>query len=109
MGNVYGYIRVSTKGQKEERQLAGEKYAIELMLPYDNIHLFSFFTEHDMICDLDNYKDIAHYGENINSRILRWMKAGEHELTEENYEAYCEEMKDFYMNYDYDRLFESCG
>ena len=106
--SIYDWDSLNQAGTLK-RQLAGEKYAIELMLPYDNIHLFSFFTEHDMICDLDNYKDIAHYGENINSRILRWMKAGEHELTEENYEAYCEEMKDFYMNYDYDRLFESCG
>ena len=69
-------------------------------------HLFSFFTEYNMICNLDNYKDILHYGEEINSQVLRWMKEGSHELTRENYEEYCSQMKAFYCNYDYDRLFE---
>lgn len=87
------------------RQLAAEKYAIELMLPYDNIHLFSFFTEYDMICNADNYKDTMHYSEDINSQILVWMHEGIHELTPNNYESYCEEMNAFYTNYDYDGLF----
>lgn len=89
-----------------ERQLAAEKYTIELLLEYDNVHLFSFFTEYDMVCDLDNYMDNTHYGEDINSQILVWMSEGIHELTKENYLEYCDEMYDFYMNYDYDALFE---
>lgn len=43
------------------RQLDAEKYAIELMLQYNNIHLFSFNDEFEIICDLDNYKDAGHY------------------------------------------------
>lgn len=77
------------------------------MLQVDNIHLFSFFTEHEMICNLDNYKDILHYGEEINSQILMWMKEGSHELTRENYKEYCKQMKEFYGNYEYDSLFTS--
>lgn len=89
-----------------ERQLEGEKYAIELLLKYDNIHLFSFFTEYDVICNVDNYKDPRHYREEINSQMLRWMKEGKYELTSENYEEYCEQMKAFYLYYDYDSMFE---
>ena len=89
-----------------EKQLEAEKYVIELLLLHDNIHLFSFFTEFDMICNLDNYKDIAHYGENVNSQILLWMLEGKHEITRENYQEYCQVMKNFYTNYDYDALFE---
>ena len=87
--------------------LEAERYAISLLLQQENIHLFSFFTEFDMICDLNNYKDVQHYSEEINSQILRWMKEGKHELTPENYEAYCAEMRAFYLNYDYDALFEN--
>lgn len=36
MGNVYGYIRVSTKGQKEERQLAAMG---ELLIPARNLFI----------------------------------------------------------------------
>lgn len=89
-----------------ERQLEAEKYVIELLLKCDNIHLFSFFTEYDMICDLDIYKDLRHYREEINSQMLLWMKEGIHELTRDNYEEYCRQMWEFYTNYDYDSLFE---
>ena len=89
-----------------ERQLDAEKYAIELLLEYDNIHLFSFFTEYDVICNLGNYMDIFHYSGAINSQILVWMSEGTHELTKENYLEYCEEEYNFYVNYDYDALFQ---
>lgn len=89
-----------------ERQLEAEKYMIELLLQHENIHIFSFFTEYGMICDLNNYKDIAHYSENINSQILHWMNQGIHELTNENYKKYCESVQKFYKNYNYDSLFE---
>lgn len=34
-----------------------------------------------------------------------WMHDGVGELTENNYEAYCAEMREFYLNYDYDALY----
>lgn len=89
-----------------QRQLEAEKYIIELLLPHENIHLFSFYTEYDTICNLDNYKDVAHHSGEVNSRILRWISEGKNELTCDNYEDYCREVWDFYMNYDYDALFE---
>ena len=89
-----------------EKQLAEEKYVIELLLEYDNVHLFSFLNEYDIVCNIDNYMDVWHYNEDINSQLLVWMSEGEHELTKDNYLEYCEEMHDFYMNYDYDALFE---
>ena len=88
-----------------EWQLLAEKYAIELLLECENVHLFSFSTEFEMICDLDNYADDSHYSEEINSRILEWMRDGTHELTRENYMDYWEEEYDFYMNYDYEGRF----
>lgn len=89
-----------------ERQMEAEKYTIELLLKHENIHLFSFFTEYGMICDLNNYKDIAHYSEDVNSQILSWIDKGKYKLTEENYKEYCESVRKFYMDYDYDSLFE---
>ena len=89
-----------------EKQLKAERFFIEKLLACDNIHVFSFFTEYDTICNLDNYKDIAHHSGALNSQILEWMKESRGELTYDNYEEYCEEEWDFYMNYDYDALFE---
>lgn len=82
------------------------KIAAELLLECENIHLYAFYDEYDIVCNLDNYKDIAHYSENINEQILEWMANGEHELTKENIEQYFVDTENFYMNYDYDSLFQ---
>ncbi|MBE5892789.1 MAG: hypothetical protein E7286_05345 [Lachnospiraceae bacterium] len=100
------YFDYCNRNGELERQLQAEKYFIEKLLEYENIRLFSFYTEYDMICDLNNYKDIAHHRGEVNSRILEWMQAGEYELTADNYEEYCTREWDFYMNYEYDALFQ---
>lgn len=102
--SIYYWDSVNQAGTLS-KMLTAEKEAIELLLPYENIRLFSFFDEFEMICNPDNYKDPVHYGEWINSQILLWMQTGEHELTEENYQEYCERVYEFYMHYDYEGLF----
>lgn len=88
------------------RRIAMEQYAIEKLLPYDNVRLFSFFNNYNLICDLNNYIDEVHYVGNVASDVLYWMKQGKYELTEENYKEYISEITAFYSNYDYDIIFE---
>lgn len=87
-----------------ERHFEAEKLAIEELLQYPNIKLYSFCDDFDLVCSLDQYRDYLHYGEEVNSRILVWMKNGEHLLTQDNYEEYLEKVQDFYRAYDYDAL-----
>ena len=89
-----------------QRWIAAEKYAIELMLECDNIHLFSFNNEFDVTTNLDNYSDECHHGDWINSQILGWMYSGTDELTKDNYEEYINVELDFYTTYNYKGLFE---
>ncbi len=89
-----------------DRWLASEKYAIELMLECDNIHLYSFNNEFDVTSDLNNYSDECHHGDWINSMILGCIYSDTDELTKENYEEYCAVEKEFYTNFDYDSLLE---
>lgn len=81
---------------KLERQLEAEKYIIELILEHPNIHLFSFNNRTDITMDLNNYKDAPHYGQWINSLILKWMHDGKYQLTKENYQNYLEEERSHY-------------
>ena len=90
-----------------DRFIAAEEYAISLMLECDNIHLYSFNTEFDMTCDLDNYSDECHHGDWINSQILGWLYSGTDELTKDNYEEYIQVEREFYNNYDYESLLGS--
>lgn len=82
-----------------------EQRAIEQMLQCDNIKLFSFSDDFKMICNLDNYKDINHYGDWISTEILRRMSNNEGLLTKENYLDYINRIRDFYNSYDYESLY----
>lgn len=88
------------------RWIQAEQYAIELMLECDNIHLYSFNNEFDMVTNLDNYRDECHHGDWINSQILAWMYAGTDELTKENYQDYINEELNYYLSFDYNSLFD---
>lgn len=83
-----------------------ERCAIEEMLSVPNIKIFSFSNNFDLTCNLDNYKDQAHYSEEINSAMLNWMLKDEYLLTTENYEAYLSEIREFYTSYDYDTIYQ---
>lgn len=89
-----------------ETILEGEKMITERLLDYDYVHIFSFLDAHEVIENLNNYKDRAHYSPAVNSFILNSMKEGKHELTKENYEVYYRTMYSYYDNYDYDSLFQ---
>ena len=80
------------------RQLEAEEYVIELILEHPNIHLHSFNNDTAMITDLNNYKDTIHYGEWVNSAMLRWMRDGAGLLTKENYQDYLRAERAFYSN-----------
>lgn len=86
------------------RQLEGEQYLIELLLPHRNIHLFSFNTLPEITTDLNNYKDTLHYADWVNRLILRSMHDGEHRLTPENYRDYLAQERALYTTFDYESL-----
>lgn len=86
------------------RQIEGEKIVIEEILKHDNIKLYSFNCLTEIVTDLNNYKDIWHYGEWINSLLLRYMYEGKCLLTQDNYEEYLESELRIYSTYDYNRL-----
>lgn len=88
------------------KQLEAEKIMIEMILEVPNIELYSFFNNYELITDLDNYTDAGHYSYKINDKILEWISQRKYRLTKDNYEDYLESNKEFYLNYDYDKIFE---
>lgn len=88
------------------KHLYGEKMVIESIIDFDNVHLFSFSNDFALTTNLDNYKDVAHYGENVNSYILKNMFEGKYRLTKHNYENYQKQIKEYYLNYNYDEIYK---
>lgn len=82
------------------------EYVIEMLVEIDNINLYSFINEYDIICNPDIYRDQAHYNEKINSQMLMWMKEGHDLLTKDNYKEYMKKVRKFYTEYNYEKLFE---
>lgn len=88
-----------------EKRFEAEKIAIDLMLKEPNLKLYSFNNVADITCDLNNYMDSMHYGEWVNSAILRCMKDGTGLLTKDNAESYLQEERKLYETFDYNTLF----
>lgn len=82
-------------------QLEAEEMVTDLLLSYDNVRLFSFFENTDLICNLDNYRDKEHYISDINSYLLEQMSRGGYEITAENQEEHMDFMRRFYLHFDY--------
>lgn len=85
-------------------KLTEEAIAVRLIVQCDNIHLFSFNEREDWISNLDNYKDTVHYNEQINAEMLKLMSEDKFRITKENAEDYIKFERDFFLNYDYNRI-----
>ena len=99
--SIYYFDSLNQEGSLE-KSLELHEYALQLMLDVPNIRLFSFMDMYSVTDDLDNYKDMYHYGEWVNAEMLNCMKNDEHRLTADNFERYCADVRDHYLNYDYD-------
>ncbi len=79
----------------------------KLILEVENIKLFSFEQDREIITNLDNYKDQAHYSEEINELMLEYMSRDEYLLTEENYLEILQADREFLQSYDYESIYSS--
>lgn len=103
--NICYWDGVYREGQIEY-VLEAERVAMEEMFQCANIRIFAFDNNFDLVCDLDNYCDRIHYSPAINSAILKWIKNGEYELTNDNYIEHVNSMSVFYKTYDFDAIYE---
>ena len=86
------------------KQIEAEKLAVEQILPYKNIKLFSFNNLTEITTNINHYKDKTHYAPWVNSLMLEYMHDGKCELTYDNYEAYLDRELEFYTTFDYASL-----
>lgn len=80
------------------------RLASEILLQEENIQLFSFQNDFETVTDLNNYRDIVHHSNDINSLLLQRFRSGEYRLTKDTYQQHWQEVEDFYRNFDYEAL-----
>ena len=82
------------------------EYAIGQLLSYENVKIFFFHNEEEIITNLDNYKDFSHYGKWINSYMTQAMAENKNILTLQTFQEQIEEMRKYINSYDFEALFE---
>lgn len=100
------YYDVEQRKGTLNRDMDAMEYEMELLVNIPNIRLYAYDDRDDIVTDLSLYKDMAHYGETVNSEILRAMAADEGRIMADNYRDYMDRVRSFYMNYDYDSIYE---
>jgi hypothetical protein len=81
-------------------------YSIELLLPYDNVHIFYFQDEAEIISNLDNYRDYCHHSPQVNYYIYECIRDGVNEVSRADYRERIENMYMIATGFDYDAMWE---
>lgn len=84
-----------TSGTAEEYFYILEQ-VLPLLLTCENVEVYYFQSDIDIICNLDNYMDKNHYSPLINQYMLECIAVGEYRVTEENVDEVLSSMRDTY-------------
>ncbi len=81
------------------------EHVIGELLNYENVQVYFYHNETEIITDLDNYKDYSHYGPWINSLLTQKMADKDGLLNLDNYKLIIRSFRKYIENYDFDELF----
>jgi hypothetical protein len=81
------------------RYIERMRYVVSAIQGHPNATVYGF--DHlEFTNNIANYKDPSHHHQRFNSSILQWMKNKDHELTNDNVEAYIKTTSELAENYD---------
>ena len=69
---------------------------IPMLLGYENVKVYFFADEKEIVCNLDNYMDMIHYSPQVNQYMLDCVMADTKRVTQENVDAVLENMQSVY-------------
>lgn len=78
--------------------------ATETLLQYDNAEIQFFMADTGVITNLDNYADHIHVAGRVTYQMSKAMPAGEYRLSAENRMEVLDGLRNFVVNYDYDKI-----
>lgn len=80
-------------GELEEKFYILEQ-TFPVLLSYDNVEVYYFQNDEDIVSNLDYYMDLVHYSPEINQYMLTRIAAGDGMVTEENWQDVVLEMRE---------------
>lgn len=93
---------------RNELKATIQKYRLitNKLLEYDNVEIFFFTGEEDIICNLNNYADYTHYHDDICHKMVQCFADGTDRVTKENLEQKLDALYELADGYDYDAIWD---
>ena len=95
-----------TREGRTDAVFAAIRQAGETLLQYDNVKLYGYLMDADIVANLDNYCDYIHHSGEVCREILTMLRADKGRLTEENLEETLANWREFVVDYDYDKFWD---
>ena len=81
-------------------------YMSQRLLEYDNVEIFFFQNQEEIICNLNNYADYTHYHGRICRYMVECFENGQCRVTLDNLEEELEKLYQLAANYDYEAIWD---
>lgn len=78
------------------------RYAMGRILEYNNVAVYYFQNEREIITNLENYRDDCHHRPEYNRYIFECVKEDKNRVTRENLDQVIQDMYEFACGYDYE-------
>ena len=86
--------------------MAEYQYIADIMLAYDNVRVFFFADQEQIVTDLNNYADYTHYHRDINRYMTECFADGTCEVTsQEEMNGALLKMRAVIDRFDFEKLF----
>ena len=95
-----------TREKELDAVLRKYEYMTKRLLQYDNVEIYFFQNQEDIICNLNNYADYTHYHGSICEYMVQCFESGERRVTLDNLQEELDTLDDLVRDYDYDAIFD---
>ena len=82
------------------------RYMSERLLEYDNVEIFFFQNQEEIICNLNNYADYTHYHGRVCRYMVECFENGQCRVTLDNLEEELEKLYRLAADYDYEAIWD---
>lgn len=82
------------------------RYMTNRLLEYDNVKVYFFQNQEEIICNLNNYADYTHYHGSICNYMVQCFANGQRLVTEDALEEELSVLRDLTENYDYEAIWD---
>ena len=95
-----------TREKELDAVLRKYEYMTQRLLQYDNVEVYFFQNQEDIICNLNNYADYTHYHGRICQYMVQCFASGERRVTTQNLRDELHTLDALVRDYDYDAIFD---